>query len=598
MGARLPSLTARASALALTLVATTSVADPAEQAPKPQARTPPERSQPAPPMRLGAASNFSQGWSAATFEGAIKLPVRRFRDSVRWADVEKVKGQYGFAKPTAAYPARLDQAGARLTLTLNWGNPLYDEGKTPHSPEALAAFGRFAAALVQHYPAIDTLEIGNEINGGNFVSGPVKQAGLAQRAGYHLAMVRAAAVAVKAVRPNVTVIGGATHSLPAGFLWPMLEMTDASHLEGLAVHPYTTPIDQLPAQIGVLRRNAGVRRLPLYITEFGSQDPQRAGDHLLRGYASLSALGVREMDWYPLNPRGDGLVPLISADGAPTRAGEAFRFIQAHLAGQAARTVSPDLFTSAYAFGPNIRVLWGAERGVDIDPARVSAFDATGQRLDPRRLELAEDRALVLIGTAPLDSAGMVRLGCSALIADSFRQFTFPPDQIAPGGFAPSVRSRGRILPFETMPGQQRPGLAWFPYLGRTEMPNLRLSADTMVPALGGPDGAIVLRYVADRDRTLRLSGEFSVSARSDDGISVVLSRSGTILAERIATAAARTDTADSPPTAITQSLSLRKGEALTFAISPRANARGDATHYRIRLFDEMACPRHAVTTR
>ncbi|WP_231568202.1 hypothetical protein [Novosphingobium malaysiense] len=517
----------------------------------------------------------------------LKLNVARLRDSIRWAEVERSPGSYTFDTPRTSWPVRLAGVPVQITLTLNWGNPLYDNGKTPHSPRALAAFGRFAAAVVQRFPQVDTLEIGNEVNGGNFVNGPVKTAGLSRRGRYHLAMVRAAADAVEAVRPDVTVIGGSTHSLPAGFLWPLLELPGASAVKGLALHPYTTPIDQLPEQIGFLRRQVRAARLPLYITEFGSQKAQRAADDLVRGYATLAALGVAEMDWYPLNERGDGMIPLIGRDGRRTGAGKAFRLAQSWLAEWPVRNASPDPFTFVYVFGANTAVVWGAPRALSVD-ATVKAFDATGTRLSPDDLALREDRALILrgpglLGTGMFGSDKPFRFGCTPLIADSFYQFGYPlagKGQAQGDPFTRSLRLDGHDIPFEVMPGQQRRSVPWTPYLGRPDMINLRLMADSMLPDFGARDGAIVHRYAASKDRRLHLIATFATSARSTDGISVIVMRDGRNLTAQAGTSALRID----------RHLVMRKGQTLTVAVSPRSTPRGDTTRYRIRLFDEEKC--------
>lgn len=566
-----------AAALALALLAAFGPGAAAPTSPAPP--TPP-----AAPMRLGAASNFSQGWSEPAGRAVPDLPVRRLRDGIRWAEVERAPGRYTFDKPITTWPDRFAGGGVAITLTVNWGNPLYDGGDTPHSPRALAAFGRFAAAVVRRFPQVDTLEIGNEVNSANFVSGPVKQAGLARRGAYHLAMVRAAAAAVKGVRPDVRVLGGSTHSLPGGFIQPLLDLPGAEDIEGLALHPYTTPIDQLPAQFALLRRHAPTAARPFHITEFGSADPARAADDLVRGYATLAALGAAEMDWYPLNERGDGLVPLVRRDGTRTDAGRAFAFVQARLDGLPARDESPDRFTYVRAFGPKAWVVWGAARPIAIDAGKVTAFDATGARLDPGRLELREDRALVLIGQVPLDRAGLVRLGCSPLAADSFHQFGYPRPgtrRAVGDGFQRFVRVGGHELPFEVMPGQQRTGVPWTPYLGRADMPGLRLMADNLLPAVEGAQGALVHRFTADRDRRLRVIAEFAPSARSRDGIAVTVTQGGRDLLTR----------RGAGPIAIDLRLKLGKGERLDFAVTPGGDARGDTTRYRIRLVDESACP-------
>jgi len=546
-----------------------------------QANQAEQQAVPARPMILGAASNFSQGWNEATLQAALALPVRRYRDSIRWTDVERTIGTYAFDKPSARYPALLEASGSRLTLTLNWGNPNYDGGKTPHSAEALAAFGRFAAEAVRRYPAIDAVEIGNEINGGNFVSGPVKEGGLAQRHRYHLAMVRAARTAIKAERPEVRVLGGAVHSLPAGFLWKLLAAPGADVIDGLAVHPYTTPVDQLPAQFAMLRKDQRAARLPIYVTEFGSQNPQTAADDLVRGYAVLAALGVKEMDWYPLNERGDGMVPLLRRDQSLTTAGQAFRFVQEQLASRPAAPRDIDDFTLVRSFGANVWVVWGAPRALKIG-AEVTAYDATGSRLDPAGLKILPDKVVILIARAPLIGGRNVHFGCQNIIADSFYQF----DYTARGGGVPDgsglerfAEVAGRELLFEVMPGQQRGGVPWTPYLGHVRFPQLRLQAETMLPAFANAKGAIVHRYIAPEPQRIRLEAEFTVAQRNGGNIRVTVSQSGRVLRDFASSAEVRLD----------DTVTVAGGEALTIAVSSDTSSK-NATKYRIRLSEPDKC--------
>lgn len=537
------------------------------------------------PLLLGAASNFSQGWNPRTYDAATALSVTRFRDGIRWSDVERSPGSYTFDKATTTYMARVGESGGKLTLTVNWGNPLYDAGKTPHTAKALAAFGKFVAETVARYPAIDTVEVGNEFNSANFVSGPVKAANLAKRGQYHLAMVRSAANAVKSVRPDVKVLGGATHSLPAGYLWPLLDGEGANLFDGLAVHPYTTPIDQLAAQIGVLRRHPVARTMPLHVTEFGSRDPDRAGDDLVRAYAVMASLGVSELDWYPLNDRGDGHIPLVRRDLSLTTAGRAFRMVQERLARRPGRDISPDRFTFIHAFGPNTWVMWGTPRSVTVDAGSVMVLDATGTQLPVGEHVLSEDRVLVLVGKQPLRLGGNLFLGCSPLIADSFYQFGYPHagKRAADGDpFQRFARSGGREIPFETLPGQQRSNVPWNPYLGLSDLPQLRLSADSMLPALRAGDGAIIHRYVAPHDIVATLLARFTPSADSVDGIEVEVARNGRVLFER----------SGKTPISVDLQVRLGPGDSLSLATSPNRTTAGDTTDYRIRLFDERRCPR------
>lgn len=533
------------------------------------------------PMRLGAASNFSQGWNEAVFGAALALPIANWRDSLRWADIEKVEGQYVFNTPMTKYPARLTERNARLTLTLNWGNPLYDTGHTPHSPAALAAFSRFVAELVRRYPAIDTLEIGNEINGNNFVNGPVRDTNLAGRRAYHLAMVKSAAEGVRQAARSVRVIGGSVHSLPAGFLWPLLESRDAAFLEGLAIHPYTTPIDQLPAQVGVLRRHPAARDKPLYITELGSRDPRTAPDELVRAYATLSSLGAKELNWYPLNERGDGFVPLLRRNGEITDAGRAYRFAIDHFTAFRGVDRSPDRFTFIHEFGPRTWVLWGAPRAVRIDNAKVSAFSATGKRLGAQDLMMDETRVIVLQGREPLALGGNVRLDCTALIADSLYGFTYPAPgaALASTGFTLYSRKAGSLLPLETLPGQQVEGVPWTPYLGRQGYALPRVSADLALPSPG--EDAVVMEYRVSHGGSLQVLGEFTAATAGARGADISFSIDGRQI----------TQPQRSSGYVIDRQLQVRPGQKLAFAIRWNESARDSATKYRVRLFARSSCP-------
>ncbi|TYC91264.1 hypothetical protein [Novosphingobium sp. BW1] len=469
--------------------------------------------------RLGAASNFAQGWNPRTLKAATRLGVTRFRDSLRWKDIERARGRYRFEGARNLYPDELARNGAHLTLTLNWGNPLYDGGETPHSAEALAAFGRFARAAVRRFPAIDTLEIGNEVNGANFVNGKVKTDGLPRRADYHLAMVRAASAAVKAERPDITVLGGATHSLPAGFLWPLLEKDRTGAIEGLALHPYTTPIDQLPAQFALLCQSPAVGTRSLTVTEFSSARPRQAPDDLVRTFTVLASLGATEVDWYPLNPRGDRQKPLIDQAGRITPTGDAFRFVGEHLAGQPVRRLPVDDFTFAAAFGTRAWVVWGVPRALHITAPGVRAFDAQGRPLPDDELTLAETRALVLLADQP-QTRPPFALGCQTQIADSRLQFSYPsPHEGTPSKdlFRSLARIGGVDRPLSAMPGQERRGVPWTPYLSLAAHRGARIDGTSLRPAFGRKDGALVQSIAIAPNTELELDLELTPTSGALD---------------------------------------------------------------------------------
>lgn len=539
------------------------------------------------PMALGAAANFSQGWSEVTHSAAVELGVEEFRDSILWSDVERTPGEYSFTQRKTQYPERLAESGGHLVLTVSGSNPLYDDGQTPHSPEAVAAFARFVAAVVRQYPAISAVEVGNEFNSGDFVTGPVRAGGIGQRAGYHIALVEAVAREVRRIRPDLPILGGATHSLPAGYLWSVLERADPGLIDGLAVHPYTTDVDQLPAQTGVLRRNPRARSLPLHVTEYGTKSEADAPDHMLRGYAAMASLGFAALHWYPLNERADGMVPLIRRDGSVTGAGEAFRFIRAQLSSRIARDISPDPFTFVHAFAPpgagdDRLVLWGEPRKITLVRGDILAFDARGNRLDPAQLALSADHAVVLAGPGPIRLGEDVLLDCTTLVADSFYQFSYPQrgGQIPPSAFASTLRIGGEERALGTMPGQQRAGVPWVPYLGVAGEQGMRLTAERIVLA-GGPAGgaALLQRWVPEGAGPLRIEAEFTPIARGPDPFSVEISQGGQVLFAQTGAQAVR----------FVGELASGNENPLVFAVDS-GNARAVSADYRFRIHDEARC--------
>lgn len=529
---------------------------------------------------LAAASNFNQSWNETVFETAKLVPVRDFRDGIYWNQIERAPGRMSFDSPTTSYPRRIDEIGTSMSLTINWGNDLYDDGDTPHSPEAVAAFARFAAMAAEAFPAIHAIEVGNEFNGTNFVAGPVKDASSMDRAAYYTTLLKATYAAVKQARPEVAVLGGATHSIPAGYLWHILDLGGGAAMDALALHPYTTPPEQLTAQIAVLRWHPAAAEMPIQVTEFGEPDRDRAAGYLLREYCQMALAGVTRAAWYPLNRRGDGLAPLVDPDGTVTPAGRAYDQAQRLLAGRPVRDAAPDPFTYACLFDEDKLVIWGEPRTLTLGEESLSAFDAAGARLDPATLMLSmDDPILVRADGGAIRLGENVMLGTQTILADSFHQFGYPEGdqwQAEGDGFARFLRRNGREIPLRTFPGQETPGTLWTPYRANQNQRPARLTATSLLPAMsGGAPTEVVHRFRADRDMTVSVTASFQPEERSRDGIVIAIRQGDTLLEEVTATGAHRFERAG---------IALSRGEALDFAVGPGGNARRDGTSYRLTI--------------
>lgn len=533
-----------------------------------------------PPPRLGVATNFGQGWQPDMFAAAQRLAVRDFRDAVYWRDVEGRGGTYDFSGRRRSWPDLLPETGAGMSLTVNNGHPAWDGGHTPHTRGAMAAFARFAAAAAARFPAIHTVEIGNEMNSDTFVSGPGWDGDLRTRAQSYTALLAETAMAVRAVRPDVRILGGAAHSIPLAWFQALFDAGAAQHMDALAIHPYGVAPEQLRRQIGQLRRLPQAADIPIEVTEFGHTDPARAPAYLLKSYCQMALSGVDRVIWYPLNPRGDGLVPLVGTDGAPTDVGRAYRFVSDTLSQGPVSDAAPDPFTYGCRFGSDRMVIWGEPRRIMPAP-QVRAFDATGAPVSPDGLTISMDRPLILIAVAGSNSgtdagtdiAQAVTLAPQTLIADSVHQFSYTGDGDPFQRLVVKGRSERQLEP---RPGQEKNGVPWVPYLGTRWDGVLRAGADWVLPShpSAGPLD-VVYRYTAETALHTTLTLSVAPSGRSVDGIVLTVAAGGQPVLTRHVT-----DAQQIGPLPVT----LNAGDTLEVRIAPGPTARGDVTRLRVTL--------------
>lgn len=514
---------------------------------------------------LGAASNFGQHWQPDMFAAARRLGVKNFRDAVYWSEVEQGH-RYVFDRPDTTWPDRL-AADQTTSLTFNNGHKDYDGGATPYSPDAIAAFAADAAATLKRFPRADAVEVGNEVNAQNFVFGPVKLEGLARRPERYLAILKATYAAVKAARPQVRVLGGGLHSIPIGYVRRLFALGAARYMDALAFHPYTTRPEQLVRQIALLRQVPGLAEMPLEATEFGDPNPASAAGTFLRYYCQMALSGVTRAVWYPLNPRGDGLTPLIGPDLAPTPVGRAFATAQRLMEHRSVTDAAPDPFTYACRFGAATLVIWGAPRAVTLAPGQV-VLDPEGA---PLKGPLALSEATPMIITGPGDPV----LGPQQVLADSFDQFSFAGGAVR-DGFDRYVMDGERRAALMTMPGQTAGGRPWTPYLAETGNPDVRLQPARLLPGGGGDHPiSIVQDWRAPAAMRVVARVRLSPAKRSADGVLLRVTLAGRAIETQVVTAAMDWT---SPV------LAVAPGTVLSVSVGPNGNASGDVTDYRITI--------------
>ena len=225
-----------------------------------------------------------------------------------WSAIERVKGRYDFA----AYDALLAGLTAHHIKPLfifDYGNDLYQTG-APRSPEARAAFARFAAASVTHFKGKPILwEIWNEPNGSFWKP----QANAAE----YGRLALQTAQAIKEADPNATVLAPGTSGIPLDFLESVFQKGLLRYSDAVSLHPYRgdrpeSAAADYPAVRRLIRQYAPPgKAIPLVSSEWGytsvNVTEEQQGQYLAREWLSNLAEGVRLSIWYDWHD--DGLDP-------------------------------------------------------------------------------------------------------------------------------------------------------------------------------------------------------------------------------------------------------------------------------------------------
>jgi hypothetical protein len=228
---------------------------------------------------------------------------RWVRTDFIWEVTERDRGQYDFS----AYDRLLrqfDDFHIRALFILDYGNPLYTNGKSVRTPEARAAFARWAVAAAQHFSGRRVIwELFNEPNNRMFWP-PQPNAkeynALAQEVG------RAFSTAV----PNEQLIGPAIDSADLNFLQSCLNGGSHEWWSALSVHPYrqtnpeTVAADYARLRELIEKTDSGRKPLNIISSEWGyssawsGMNEERQAIMLTRQLLTNLANGIPLSIWY------------------------------------------------------------------------------------------------------------------------------------------------------------------------------------------------------------------------------------------------------------------------------------------------------------
>ena len=206
-------------------------------------------------MYIGAAEDSAKSTDLLASTAKMDLALLAGYDAVRFT----ATWSPGLTEPAGEDLARLENAigaaqlkGVRVILSVYHRN----SRTTPLTPEARTEFATFAAAIARRFPYVTDVIIGNEPNLNGFWMPQFSADGTSASPGAYLELLAASYDALKAVSPDVTVIGGSvsprgannptgprqTHS-PARFIAELGRAYRASGrtrpvMDEFAFHPY------------------------------------------------------------------------------------------------------------------------------------------------------------------------------------------------------------------------------------------------------------------------------------------------------------------------------------------------------------------------
>jgi hypothetical protein len=222
----------------------------------------------------------SKGDIDRAINAAADAGIKLIRWDVPWVEVELRKGTLAVPRMWDYIVDTARDRGIQSLLILDYGNPFYDGGDKPISPEAVAAFARYGAFVADHFAGrVRYYEIWNEweLKTGGTKPGNSKT---------YATLVREAYPTIKrAVPDTILLIGTLTtasyiHSgIFGSYFDQVLRLGLGEYCDGVSLHPYVhqVPSMRTPAafqklvgdMVRQIRSSSGLEKKPIYITEFG-----------------------------------------------------------------------------------------------------------------------------------------------------------------------------------------------------------------------------------------------------------------------------------------------------------------------------------------
>jgi hypothetical protein len=236
-----------------------------------------------------------------------KAGFKWIRMDFAWEGIEREKGKYDFSAYERLLSA-LKPHGIRAIFILDYGNALYQEG-SPRSPEARAAFGRFATAAVKQFQGRGILwEMYNEPNIGFWKPKP--------NVDEYIALAKETGRAIRAAAPEEWYIGPATSGMDFTFMERCFQAGLLEYWDAVSFHPYrNTPPETAAPDFHRVRELIEKyapkgKKIPILSGEWGYSElysglsREKQARYISREYLSNMMNGLILSIWYDWHDDG------------------------------------------------------------------------------------------------------------------------------------------------------------------------------------------------------------------------------------------------------------------------------------------------------
>ncbi|WP_170416494.1 hypothetical protein [Ruegeria atlantica] len=513
------------------------------------------------PFHLGVQTHMEQGWSNSSIRLARDMGATHLRDEIGWVTAEKQPGVYSF-DVADRYMLPIINQGMTPLIVVTDTHPLYDNGDTPHSKEGREAMAAWISAIFSHYGVNNVqIEIGNEVNADDFVSGPFTE----NPPVYFAALVRTIRDRLDQDHPKARIMCSGLNTIAIGFYRAFFQAGGLDSCDAISVHPYRDNPDTLLIELSrltSLMEEFG-RARPIYVTEFGHwfDDPNDAPDYMVKMVSQLAASGVTDAYWYALLDEewwpNMGLLDENARNRKP--AADAFELLQNTLLPLGRPATRATINTShVYEFGDggNGFVLWGSGAEIEIS-GTADYFDTRGRPIEA--ISALSDTPVVITGQ-DLE----VRLISPGNTADTQYQFNQPPWSYF------VRRPEVGIVPLEVIDWR------WPSFLGAPDLSPLNVGFDGITTArFDDKPYSVIERFTAQAAGRHTINGWWQTETKTEPSRLFIRHNDNDLTEDGITT-----DRYSLPELA----LDLQPGDTIDFEIAP-AGPNGDSfTTRRIKI--------------